>query len=214
MNFFLQNFIKNNPCKVSRRRARDRDRNPSRPRRDLQDRDFKKRFSGLESPSLAKALKIRVKIAPNVVWFEKMAPIFALKHMKTFIGGYTKNRSSWSLWEKICRQKLHKKLFGQIWRTSGKILRTSKFACSYTYDKKAPRLCCPSFERAEEEMPSPCLHSRSSLCVVFYTYSLFTRCCTQRRIFIFGALGYFKLGAEVGAVTFSDYDSTPVKWSE
>jgi len=31
----LQNFIKNNLCKVSRRRARDRDRNPSRPRRDL-----------------------------------------------------------------------------------------------------------------------------------------------------------------------------------
>jgi len=33
----LQNFIKNNLSKVSRRRARDRDRNPSRPRprRDL-----------------------------------------------------------------------------------------------------------------------------------------------------------------------------------
>jgi len=28
----LQNFIKNNLCKVSRRRARDRDRDPSRPR--------------------------------------------------------------------------------------------------------------------------------------------------------------------------------------
>jgi len=28
----LQNFIKNNLCKVSRRRARDRDRNPPRPR--------------------------------------------------------------------------------------------------------------------------------------------------------------------------------------
>jgi len=31
----LQNFTKNNLCKVSRQRARDRDRNPSRPRRDL-----------------------------------------------------------------------------------------------------------------------------------------------------------------------------------
>jgi len=31
----LQNFTKNNLCKVLRRRARDRNRNPSRPRRDL-----------------------------------------------------------------------------------------------------------------------------------------------------------------------------------
>jgi len=46
-NAFLQNFIKNNLCKVSGRRARDRDRNPSRPRRDLRDRDFKKRISRL-----------------------------------------------------------------------------------------------------------------------------------------------------------------------
>jgi len=48
----LKNFIKNNFCKVSRRRARDRDRNPSRrdrdktfetgPRQDLRDRDSKK----------------------------------------------------------------------------------------------------------------------------------------------------------------------------
>ena len=56
----LQNFIKNNLCKVSRRRARDRDRNPSRPRQDLRDRDSKKRVSrrvsgprpSLETPSL------------------------------------------------------------------------------------------------------------------------------------------------------------------
>ena len=32
---FLQDFIKNNTCKVSRARARDQDRNPSRPKRDL-----------------------------------------------------------------------------------------------------------------------------------------------------------------------------------
>jgi len=35
----LQNFIQNNLCKVSRRRARDR--KPSRPRRDLRNRDSK-----------------------------------------------------------------------------------------------------------------------------------------------------------------------------
>jgi len=51
----LQNFIKNNLCKVSRRRARDRDETW-----DLRDRDFKKRVSrgvsrprpSLETPSL------------------------------------------------------------------------------------------------------------------------------------------------------------------
>jgi len=43
----LQNFIKNNLYKVSRRRARDRVRNPSRPklRRDFRDRDSQKRVS-------------------------------------------------------------------------------------------------------------------------------------------------------------------------
>jgi len=39
--------MKNNLCKVSRRRARDRDRKPSRRRRDLRDRDSKK--TGLET---------------------------------------------------------------------------------------------------------------------------------------------------------------------
>jgi len=34
-NSFLQNFIKNNLCKVLRGRAWDRDQNPSRPRRNL-----------------------------------------------------------------------------------------------------------------------------------------------------------------------------------
>jgi len=52
----LQNFIKNNLCKVSRRRARDRDRNPSRPRRDLRPSRPRPRprlqKTGLETPSL------------------------------------------------------------------------------------------------------------------------------------------------------------------
>jgi len=59
-NSFFQYLIKNNLCRVSRRRVRDRDRNPSRPRRDLRDRDSKKRVSrhvsrprpSLETPSL------------------------------------------------------------------------------------------------------------------------------------------------------------------
>jgi len=60
MNSFLQNFIKNNLCKVSRRRARDRDRDET---WDLRDRDFKKRVSrlrpSLETPSLPMSCRIR-----------------------------------------------------------------------------------------------------------------------------------------------------------
>jgi len=33
---------------------------------------------------LAKALKIRVKMAPNVVWLQKWHPRFTQKHMKNF----------------------------------------------------------------------------------------------------------------------------------
>jgi len=39
---------------------------------------------------------------------------------------YTKKRFSWTLWENNCRQKLHKKLFWQVWGNSGKILRIPK----------------------------------------------------------------------------------------
>jgi len=43
----LQNFVKNNLCKVSRRRARDR--NPSRPRRDLRPSRPRLQKMGLET---------------------------------------------------------------------------------------------------------------------------------------------------------------------
>jgi len=48
-NSFLQNFINNNLCKVSRRRARDRDRNASRPRRDLRPPRPRLQKTGLET---------------------------------------------------------------------------------------------------------------------------------------------------------------------
>jgi len=45
---------------------------------------------------------------------------------RPFFGGYTKKRPSRPLWEKSCRQKLLRKLFGQVWGNSGKIFRTPK----------------------------------------------------------------------------------------
>jgi len=58
--------------------------------------------------------------------------------------------------------------FGEIRATS---FAPQKFACSYAYDEKAPPPPLPSFERAEGEMPSPCLHLPASLCILFYTHS-------------------------------------------
>jgi len=53
--------------------------------------------------------------------------------IKTFFGGHTNNRYSCSLWEKICGQKVQRKLFGQVWRNLGKNPSLpQKFACSYT----------------------------------------------------------------------------------
>ena len=36
------------------------------------------------------------------------------KHTRSYFGGYTKNKSSWFLWEKIYRQKLHKNFSGKF----------------------------------------------------------------------------------------------------
>jgi len=44
----LQDFI-NNSCKISRLRARDRDRNPSKPRRDLRHSRLRLETTGLET---------------------------------------------------------------------------------------------------------------------------------------------------------------------
>jgi len=53
------------------------------------------------------SLKIRAKIASNVVWLQKMAPnVYRKTHEDLFFwGGHIKKRSLWYLWEKICRQK-------------------------------------------------------------------------------------------------------------
>jgi len=124
----------------------------------------------------AKYLKIRVKIAPNVVWFQKWHSRFAEKHMKTCVWRSHEKMVFWSFWEKICKQKLHKKLFGPVWGNSGKnISHSKKFVCSYIYDEKAPAPPLHPFEMEEGEMLPSCLLSPAYLCILLYT--LFTRCC-------------------------------------
>jgi len=69
-----------------------------------------------------------------------------------------------------CTKNFSRK-FGEI---RAKSFAHQKFAGSYTYDEKAPPPRCLSFERVEGEMLSPCLHSPASLCILFYTHSLYS----------------------------------------
>jgi len=130
----------------------------------------------------AKALKIRVSMAPSVVWLQRMAPKVSKKTWRPFFGGHTKKRSWWSLWEKICRQNCTKKLFCQVWGNSGKNPpHSQKFTCSYTCDEKVPPPPLPPLkgQRGKCSRPAsilrrPCAYysTLSSLVVVGYNVSL------------------------------------------
>ena len=61
-------------------------------------------------------------MAPNVLWIQTMASNPCRKtQLKLFFGGHTKNRSSCSLWEKICGQKAHKNFSGKFGEIREKI---------------------------------------------------------------------------------------------
>jgi len=61
----------------------------------------------------AKSLKIKAKMAPNIIikgdfaWLKKGTQRLQKNLWRPFFGGHTQKRSSWSLWEKKCRRKLH-----------------------------------------------------------------------------------------------------------
>jgi len=63
-------------------------------------------------------------------------------------------------------------MIGKIW---GKILRPSqKFVCCYTDDERAPPNLLLHFWKDSGGNTSPCLHSPASLCILFYTRSLYS----------------------------------------
>ena len=71
--------------------------------------------------------KLHAKMATNVVWLQKMATNICRKiNVGLLFWRSHQKRSSWSLWEKICRQKSHNNFFGQVWGNSGKNPRTPK----------------------------------------------------------------------------------------
>ena len=73
--------------------------------------------------------------------------------------------------EKICTQKLHKNLFGQVRRKSGKILRTQIFLAP-TPMKRHLRPRCPPFERSEGEFPRYASFSRVPVQIILHALSL------------------------------------------
>jgi len=58
---------------------------------------------------------------------QKWRPMFAWKHTRSYFGGYTKKRPSWSLWEKI-----YSKSYTKTFRAN---FAPQKFAC-FTYGEK------------------------------------------------------------------------------
>jgi len=82
----------------------------------------------------------------------------------------------------MCSQKLHKKLFGEVWGNSGKTpSQPQKFAFSSSYDEKSPPLLPVSNDRGMNAPAMPpssgvpvhiILHALPLLIVVGYNLSL------------------------------------------
>jgi len=75
----------------------------------------------------AKSLKMRAKMAPNVVWFQKIAPNISRKTHEDLFGAHTKKglHDLWSLWEKFCRQ-VPQNFSSKFRKILAKILRTPR----------------------------------------------------------------------------------------
>ena len=122
----------------------------------------------------AKALKKRVKMVPNAVWLQNMAPNVCIKTHETF-SEVTPKRGLHDL----CGRKFVGKSRTKTFRAS-----LGKFGQNPSNPKNLPaptpmmkrqlRPRRPSFEKAEVEMLSLCLHSPASLCILFYTHFLYS----------------------------------------
>ena len=124
-----------------------------------------------------KALKIRVKMAPNVVWLQKMAPNVCIKTHETLFWRLHQKEVFMifvgeNLWAKVAQ-----KLFGQNLGNSGEILHPRNLPASAPMMKSHLRPRRPSFERTEGERTPPCLHSPARLCI---TRTFLTRCCSMQ----------------------------------
>jgi len=75
----------------------------------------------------AKALKISVKMAPNIVWLKKAAPKVCIETHEDFFLEVTPKRGLHDLCgRKFVGKSCTKKLFRKVWENPGKILRMLK----------------------------------------------------------------------------------------
>jgi len=122
----------------------------------------------------AKVLKIRVKMAPNVFWLQKMAPNICMKTHETLLWRLHQKEFFMIFVGENLQAKVAQKLFGQVWGNSRKILHPRNLPASIPMMKSHLRPRCPSFERAEGYRPQPCLRYPARLCILFYTHSLYS----------------------------------------
>jgi len=88
--------------------------------------------------NLGKNPEIRVKISPNVVWLQEMAPKVCIKTQEDLFLEVTPKRGLHDLCGRKFRGKsCTKKLFGKFGEIRAKSFTPRKFACSYTNDEKA-----------------------------------------------------------------------------
>ena len=121
----------------------------------------------------ATSLKIRVKMAPNVVWLQKMAPKVCRKTREDLFGGHTKKCLNDLCGRECVVKSCTKNFSGQFGEIRAKILHNPKNLPTHQPMMKNHPRCSP-FESTEGCMPPPCLHLPASLCTLFCTHSLYS----------------------------------------
>jgi len=125
----------------------------------------------------AKALKIRVKIAPNVVWLQKLAPKVCIKtHEELFLVVTPKRDLHDLCGRKFVSKSCTKNFSGKFGEIRAKSFAPQKFSCPYTYDEKAPPTPLPLFWKGRGEN-ALAMSPFSGVRAYCSTRTLFTRCC-------------------------------------
>ena len=124
--------------------------------------------------NLIRSPENRVKMAPNVVWLQKMVPNVCMKTHETYFGSYTKKRSSWSLWGKMYWQKLHKIFSVKFGEIRAKFCTPEIGLLLHLWWKVTSAPVAPHLKGQRGKGPPPCLHSPARLCILLHTHSLYS----------------------------------------